>query len=249
MKRRIYGLATALTLITAGAVVAEAQIMSAQDREAFGAQVRSYLLENPEVLEEAQRVLEERRATAAADRDAQLVLANWDALYKDPMNPVLGNPEGLLTVVIFNDYNCGHCRATAPDLERFVELNPDTRLIVKEFPVLGAPSVIAASFAIAIWDLGGPEAYAIVKKRLFEDGPDPDAQALRDLATEVGVDADEMTQKMGSEEVRSHLQRNVNLADALEIQGTPGLLFNDVVIRGRIPFETMVQVKQHLEGR
>ena len=248
MRKRLYGLATALTLISAGVVAADTQ-MTAEERTRFGAEVRAYLLENPEVLEEARQVLEERRAAAAAERDAQMVADHLEGLYGDPMSPVLGNPEGTLTVVKFNDFNCGHCRATAPDLARFLEENPDARLIVKEFPVLGPQSVVAASFAVAIWDLGGPEAYEAVKDRLFSDGPDPDAQALRDLAAEVGVDPDALTARMGSEEVRAHLQRNVNLAAALEIQGTPGLLFEDVIIRGRIPYEMMVQVRDHLKNR
>jgi len=248
MRGRIYGIATALTLISAGVVAADTQ-MGLEDRARFGAEVRAYLLENPQVLEEARQVLEERRAAAAAERDAQMVADHIEALYEDPMSPVMGNPEGTLTVVKFNDFNCGHCRATAPDLTRFLEENPDARLIVKEFPVLGPQSVIAASFAVTIWDLGGPEAYETVKERLFTAGPDPDAKALRDLAAEVGVDPDEMTARMGSPEVRAHLQRNVDLAAALEIQGTPGLLFEDVIIRGRIPYEMMVQIRDHLDSR
>jgi protein-disulfide isomerase len=248
MRGRIYGIAAVLSLISAGVVAADTQ-MVLTDRALFGAEVRAYLLENPEVLEEARQVLEERRAAAAAERDAQLVADHLETLYDDPMSPVLGNPEGTLTVVKFNDFNCGHCRATAPDLSRFLEQNPDTRLIIKEFPVLGPRSVIAASFAVTIWDLGGPEAYETVKERLFAGGPEPDAQALRDLASEVGVDPDEMTARMGSEEVRAHLQRNVDLAAALDIKGTPGLIFEDLIIRGRIPYEVMTQIRGHLDTR
>lgn len=249
MKTRVYGLATALTLISTGAMATDVASMSPQEREAFGAEVRSYLLENPEILEEAQAVLEERRAAAERERDAQLVADNLEALYGDEMSPMLGDPAAPYTVVKFNDFNCGHCRAVEPDLAEFIDQNPDYKLIVKEFPVLGPDSVIAASFAVAMYEMGGAGAYEQVKTRLFGDEGPKTAEYYRDLADELGVDPDEMTARMGSQEVRAHLQSNVNLANEMEIRGTPGLLFEDVVVRGRIPLEVMGQIRRHIDNR
>ena len=249
MRRQVYGIATALTLISTGAMATDIATMSPEEQRAFGAEVRNYLLENPEVIEEAQKVLEESRAAAAQERDAQMVADNIEALYGDTLSPVLGDPNAPFTVVKFNDFNCGHCRAVEPDLALFLEQNPDYKLIVKEFPVLGPQSVIAASFAVTIYDLGGSEAYGTVKSRLFADEGPKGAEYFRDLAVEVGVDPDLMTERMGSEEIREHLQSNVNLAGELEIQGTPGLLFEDVIIRGRIPLEMMGQIRRHLDTR
>jgi len=249
MKTRVYGLATALTLISTGAMAADVASMSPQEREAFGAEVRSYLLENPEILEEAQTVLEERRAAAERERDAQLVADNLEALYGDEMSPMLGDPVAPYTVVKFNDFNCGHCRAVEPDLAEFIDQNPDYKLIVKEFPVLGPESVIAASFAVTMYEMGGAGAYEEVKSRLFADERPKTAEYYRDLAGELGVDPDQMTVRMGSPEVRAHLQRNVDLAAEMEIRGTPGLLFEDVVVRGRIPLEVMGQIRRHIDTR
>jgi protein-disulfide isomerase len=249
MRRQVYGIATALTLISTGAMATDIATMSPQEREAFGAEIRTYLLENPELIEEAQAVLEERRAAAAQERDAQMVADNIEALQGDAMSPMLGDPSAPFTVVKFNDFNCGHCRAVEPDLAAFIEENPDYKLVIKEFPVLGPNSVIAASFAVTIYEMAGSEAYVQVKSRLFGDEGPKGAEYFRDLAAEVGVDPDLMTERMGSEEVRAHLQRNVNLAAELEIQGTPGLVFEDVIIRGRIPLEVMGQIRGYIDNR
>ena len=249
MRRRIYGLATAITLISTGAMATDLATMSPQEREAFGAEVRSFLLENPEVIEEAQKVLEERRAESERERDAQLVADQLEPLYGDEMSPMIGDPAAPFTVVKFNDFNCGHCRAVEPDLAAFLEENPDYKLIVKEFPVLGPESVIAASFAVTVYDMAGTDAYATVKSRLFGDEGPKNAEYYRSLATEIGVDPDLITARMGSEEVRAHLQRNVDLARELEIQGTPGLIFEDVIIRGRIPLEVMGQIRGYVDNR
>lgn len=249
MRRQVYGLATAMALIGAGAMALNLAEMNTEERAAFGAQVRSYLIENPEVIEEAQRALEKRQADAQQERDAQMVTDNIAVLHHDPMSPVLGDPNAPFTVVKFNDFNCGHCRATSPDLMTFLKENPDYKLVVKEFPVLGPDSVIAASFAVTVFELGGAAAYELAKVRLFEPGPEKTAEFYRALATEIGIDPDLMTERMGSEEVRAHLQRNVNLATAMEIRGTPALIFEDVVIRGRVPLETVIEIRTHIDNR
>jgi protein-disulfide isomerase len=249
MKSRFYGLATALTLISTGAMATDVASMTAEERAAFGAEVRSYLLENPEIIEEAQAVLEEKRAAAERERDAQLVADNLEELYEDPMSPMIGDPAAPFTVVKFNDFNCGHCRAVEPELAAFIDQNPDYKLIVKEFPVLGPNSVVAASFAVTMFELGGAGVYEEVKSRLFGDEGPKTADYYRSLASGLGIDPDEMTARMGSEDVRAHLQRNVDLARELEIRGTPGLLFEDVVVRGRVPLEVMGQIRRHIDTR
>jgi len=249
MRGRIVGSALAAALFATGAMGMDLTTLSPTERAAFQAEVRAYLLENPEVIEEAQQALEERRAATERERDAGLVAAHADQIYDDAMSPMIGDPDAPFTVVKFNDFNCGHCRAVEPDLAAFLEQNPDYKLVVKEFPVLGANSVIAASFAVTIFDLGGPGAYATVKSRLFSDEAPKTAEDYRALAAEVGVDPDLMSERMGGEEVRAHLQRNVDLAGALEIRGTPGFLFEDVIIRGRIPLETMGQIRGYVDNR
>jgi protein-disulfide isomerase len=250
MRKQVYGLATMLTLMSSGAMATDIMAMSPQEREMFGAEVRSYLMENPHVLDEVNQALEARRAEAQAERDAQMVVDNSETLYGDPLSPMIGSEDATFTVVKFNDYNCGHCRETAPDLIRFLEEHPDSRLIIKEYPVLGPESVIAASFAVTIWDLAGQEGYELVKERLFERAQGPrDAEFFRTLSAEAGVDPDLMTERMGSEEVRAHLQRNLNLANEMEIRGTPGLVFEDIIVRGRVPLEVMMQIRQHIETR
>ncbi|NBB96843.1 MAG: hypothetical protein GVY34_01540, partial [Alphaproteobacteria bacterium] len=64
----------------------------------FGAQVRAYLLQNPEVIFEAVAEFERRNAEAQGDMDVALVEANAEALFNDPMSWVGGNPEGDVTL-------------------------------------------------------------------------------------------------------------------------------------------------------
>ena len=84
--------------------------MTDAEREAFRAEVRAYLLENPEVLVEAMDVLQAQEEQAAANRDLEMLAANKDAIFNDPASWVGGNPEGDITLVEFVDYRCGYSR-------------------------------------------------------------------------------------------------------------------------------------------
>lgn len=218
MRQQVYGLTTALILISTAAMAADVGKRIPEERAAFGAVVRSYLLENPEVIEQAQAVLEERRAEAERKQDAQLVADNLETLHGDEMSPTLGDPHAPFT-------------------------------IVKELPILGPHSVVAASFAVATYTIGGAGAYTVVKERLFSDEGPKTAEHFRLLASELGIDPDEMTGWVGSREIRKHLQRNVDLARAMEIRGTPGLVFEDAVVRRRVSLEVMRQIWQHIDTR
>lgn len=72
-----------------------------------------------------------------------------NAILNDPEAPVGGNPKGSVPIVAFFDYNCPYCRATAPDLKRFVASDGEIRLVYKDWPILAISSVYGARLALA----------------------------------------------------------------------------------------------------
>ena len=81
--------------------------MTPAERAALRAEIRAYLLENPEVMVEVFAALDARRAAAEAADDASRIAAEAGALYDDPASWVGGNPAGDVTIVEFIDYRCG----------------------------------------------------------------------------------------------------------------------------------------------
>ena len=84
--------------------------LSDEERAQFRAEVRAYLLENPEVIMEAIEVLQNREAQAQAQADVDMVSDNAEAIFNDGFSWVGGNPDGDITLVEFLDYRCGYCR-------------------------------------------------------------------------------------------------------------------------------------------
>ncbi|MHA7886822.1 DsbA family protein [Roseicyclus sp.] len=212
------------------------------EREAFRAEVRSYLVENPEVLMEAFAVLEQRQAEAEVERDAMAVAANANALFASAFDVVLGNPEGDITVVEFMDYRCGFCRRAHPEVLDLVELDGNIRLVVKEFPILGEQSVLASRFAIATRVALGDEAYFEIFDAMMTMRGDMTQPALMALAEGLGLDSAAIVASLDDPLVRQTIDYNRALGERLQISGTPTFVFGDQMVRGYVPLDGMLEI-------
>ena len=110
-----------------------------------------------------------------------------DAIFDDGFSFVGGNPEGGVTVVEFLDYQCGFCRRAHPDVAELIASDGDIRWIVKELPILGPGSELAARAAVATLIAEGPERYAALNDRLMRLEGQVDDASLDGALTETGA--------------------------------------------------------------
>ncbi len=239
--RRI-ALALSLCLMPFAAVAGGLGEMTPAEKDAFRAEVRQYLLENPDVIVEAMQVLQDRKTQAAAQADIDMLHANAEAIFEDPASWVGGNPDGTVTIVEFMDYRCGYCRKAYGEVEDLVKTDGNIRFVVKEFPILGDDSVISSKFAIAMRILHGDDAYKAAHDGLIGLRGSPDADTLGRLAASLGFDAAELTAKMESPEVMAVIQANHALAGQLNITGTPTFVIGDQMLRGYVPEADMQKI-------
>ncbi|MFC7704956.1 DsbA family protein [Plastorhodobacter daqingensis] len=243
--RLTLGLASGLVAGLALAAPADAfdiGAMSAPEREAFGEAVRSYLMENPEVLVEAITVLEQRQFAQAAENDGALIAMNRDAILDDGHSWVGGNLEGDVTLVEFVDYRCGFCRRAHPEVEALIAQDGNIRLILKEFPILGEQSTLASRFAVAVQQQAGDDSYKAAHDALMELRGDVTIPTLERLAGELGLDAPAVIAHMNAESVSEVLRANHQLAERLRISGTPTFILEDQMLRGYLPLEGMQEM-------
>lgn len=244
------GLAAAalLTTTSLGAFALDLSDMSSDERAAFRAEVRAYLLDNPEVLMEAVDVYNQRQQAVQEESEQQLIAAHADEIYNAEADLVLGNPEGSLTFVEFLDYRCGYCKKAYPDVKNLLEEDGDIRLIIKEYPILGEESVLASRFAIAAKFVEGTEAYADIHNALMEARGSLTQSALNRIASDLGLNAEAIEAAMGSDEVNAVLAANQQIGAILQITGTPTFIMDDQMVRGYVPYEGMLQIVDELRG-
>ena len=218
------------------------------ERAQFRAEVRSYLMENPEVIMEAVGQLQKRDAEAQAQADFTLVSANADAIFNDGFSYVGGNPEGDFTIVEFMDYRCSYCKKAFPEVEKIIKGDGNIRFIVKEMPILGEQSMLGARFAIATKIVAGDEAYKSMHDALMSFNGDITPTSLKRLAESFSLDPAAITEKMDSAEVTEAIEKTRALADALQISGTPTFVMEDEMLRGYVPYDQMKAIVKEKRG-
>jgi len=186
-------LGIAASMLAAGPVVgADEPKLTQQEIEKI---VHDYLLREPEVLAEALRRLQQRQSAAAAQKAKQAVRDHQQALLSDQTSPVEGNAQGKVTIVEFFDYRCVHCRRVASTLDQLVRSNASVRVVYKNFPVLGEPSVLAARAAVAAQQQGG---WPKLHRAMLAYEGDFTTDSILALGASVGLDSAKLKTDMMS---------------------------------------------------
>lgn len=230
----------------AGGALAWATPAPVQANELSGSQkaeiekiVHDYLLANPEVIRDAINELDKRRKIAEADSRQRVVADSAERLFNSVNQAVIGNPAGNITLVEFFDYNCGYCKRSLDDIVKLIESNPDLRVVLKDFPVLGPGSTEAAEVATALrQQFKGEKFWEFHRKLLASRGSIGKAQALS-VAKELGADAAKLEKDMKSPEVHAAIQEVMEIADQLNLTGTPSWVLDKDVIVGAIGYSQL----------
>ena len=222
--------------------------LSDEERALFRAEVRAYLMENPEVIMQAVEQLQNREAEAQAQADLSLVSANAAAIFDDGFSYVGGNPDGDITLVEFQDYRCGYCKRAHGEVAKLLETDGNIRLIIKELPILGDQSVLASRFAIAVKQVAGAESYKAVNDALMTFKGDVTLVSLRRISDTFGLDGDAIEARMNSDDVTMEIAQTRALAQALQISGTPTFVMHDELLRGYLPYDQMLAIVGEKRG-
>jgi protein-disulfide isomerase len=197
--------------------------------------IKNYLVAHPEVVEEAMTELSKRQATAEAAKSEAAVTDNADKIFNSPRGVVLGNKDGDVTFVEFFDYNCGYCKRAMADMLDLLKTDPKLKVVLKEFPVLSEGSVEAAKVAVAVrmQDPGGKKYLDFHQKLLGGRGVADKARAMA-AAKDAGLDTARIEKDMASPEVKSTIDENLKLAEAMGMNGTPSYVIGKQVVIGAI---------------
>ncbi|HEY7763639.1 MAG TPA: DsbA family protein [Aestuariivirgaceae bacterium] len=217
---------------------AAAQEFSDQQKQEIEKLIKEYLISNPEVIKEAIQELERRQLQAANEAAKKTIGERAKEIYRAEEDLVLGNAAGEVAVVEFFDYNCGYCKRAIPEIEKLIQSDKNVKVIIKEFPILGAGSIIAAKAALASRLQGK---YAEFHAALTGFDGVKDEESVMQVATQLGLDVTKLKADMESDAVAEVIRRNYSLAEALSINGTPSFIIDDALEPGYVSFDVLAQ--------
>lgn len=161
-----------------------------------------------------------------------------DAVLNDPDAPIMGNPQGDVTLVEFFDYQCPFCKRMHPTLTDVVAEDGNVRLVMKDWPIFGAPSLRASQLALGAVSL---EAYEAVNEALMAtEAKLDDGQVDAAVAEAVSVENAMKAYTDKREVWDALLDRNDFQATALGFRGTPAFAIGTTLYAGALDRKTLV---------
>lgn len=145
---------------------------------------------------------------------------------------VAANPKGKVTLNEFYDLNCPYCRKASADIDELVKSNPNLRLVLVPFPVLGIPSILAARVEYAVAKLATPQQFYKFHRLVYAGRGVVDDKRAFEAAQAIGLDMAKVNDLARAESFGKDMTAHVHLGDALGIQATPGLVIKGVTIVG-----------------
>lgn len=227
--------ALALVVLASPAARADSALTPTQTKEIDGL-IHDYILAHPDVIVEALQAAQDK---ADADRHAAAESAldkHRDALLHDPASPVLGNPDGDVTLVEFFDYRCPYCKSSAPTIAELIRKDPRLRVVMKEFPVLGAESTYASRVALVAARHGK---YAAFHETVLGYKGTLDNARTLELAAQIGLDPKQTAVEAEDPKLDAMITANIDLAHALAIDGTPSFVIGKFIIPGVVTMDDL----------
>jgi protein-disulfide isomerase len=192
---------------------------SKEEEAQIRAIVRDYLVNNPEVLEEAQKALQAKRDAEARKKQAEI----GKSITADQRLMAFGPANAAITLIEFYDYNCPYCKVSVTWMSKLVRDRKDVRVIFVDFPILGPTSQEAAMAAVASAKQGKSlqfhQEMMATKGRLTSD-------AINQAARKVGMDVSRLRRDMNDPAIAKLLDDNRARAIAAGVEGTPTFMLN-----------------------
>jgi protein-disulfide isomerase len=198
-----------------------AETMSPEQTKAIEKIVHDYLVAHPEVLMEALQAAQDKDSADKLAHSEANIRKHRDQLYNDADSQVGGNPKGDVTIVEFFDYRCPYCKQVQPLLESLLRSDRDLRIVYKEFPILGPASTYATKMALASRAQGK---YPAFHRAMMDTKGNIDDKAVDRVAAAVGIDVAKAKAAMDAPAVEAVIEKDLALAEALDINGTPSFV-------------------------
>ena len=192
----------------------------------FDGRVRSYLLENPEILQEVSVALQAKEERALTESINQRAASVPSLLAADPRDPAFGPADARVTVVEFFDFRCPGCKSTAPEVLRLMQAHPDVRFVFKDWPILDRGTVDTSHYAARAAQAAHLQGKYLPVFRALMAEPALTKAAVDRILTANGVALPAARAAMAGPEIARHLADIQLSAASLGLQGTPTFFIN-----------------------
>ncbi|MBE9063252.1 thioredoxin domain-containing protein [cf. Phormidesmis sp. LEGE 11477] len=182
-----------------------------------------------------------------AEWDARMaeIQAVVDATPRDQLigsSATKGPSDAEVMILKFSDFQCPYCAIAAANMKTFTEDHEDDVLYVyKQLPLVSIHPE-AKPAAKASWAAEQQGQFWIYHDGLFAFQDRLGEDYYVELAEQIGLDVEQFNQDRNSPEAEAAVNQDIELADALDIRGTPNFLVTNTDQSFLFPGNTPLEV-------
>ena len=210
-------------------------VTNSLSKEQLNAAIKEYIINNPEDLVTALESLQQKKANDSVKQASDYLEENKELIEKADSPPILGNPEGDITIIVFYDYNCSFCKKANENVNEIIATDPGIKVILRPLPILGGTSMYAAKTALAIQKIS-PENFSIIHDAIMQM-KEISEETIKTLVVKHNIDYAMVDNEINSFSIKQLINKNFELAKGLGIQGAPSYIINGHFVPGLIAVE------------
>lgn len=206
------------------------------DYNSLNSSIENFIKSNPEVVSKTLEAFHEgkqREIQKEAIKTGMRILT--EDLDSGKIMTFAGNPKGSIKVVAFFDYSCSFCLRMLDVNKKILDKHSEVQMIFIELPMLGAESLEAAKFAIAVSFLDQSK-YLDFQTKLFNSDLTRNKDNLLKIAVEAGIDPIKLQQFLENKDnvavIEQRIKQNSIIANKIRLQGTPTYVVGDEILVG-----------------
>ncbi|NEP16360.1 MAG: thioredoxin domain-containing protein [Leptolyngbya sp. SIO4C1] len=162
-------------------------------------------------------------------------------------SPTKGSSEADVVLFKFSDFQCPYCAVAAGEMKTFMDGREDVLYVYKHFP-LNSIHPEATPAAKAAWAAQQQDQFWIYHNGLFANQDRLGEALYVELAEQIGLDMEKFNRDRSSDTAAAAVQTDLELAEALQLGGTPTFLMNDLLIPAGAPIEFFEEATARLKA-
>ncbi|MGC2160332.1 MAG: thioredoxin domain-containing protein [Silvibacterium sp.] len=171
--------------------------------------------------------------------------------------PSRGAADKKFELVEFADFECPHCKAAQPTIQRLLTDFPQAHFVFENFPLVSihTEAFKAAAYSVCVAQQAGDAAFFKYVDAVFDNQqaltPDASDSTLGDAATKLGLSASKVGACSYSQAAKDAVNASLKLGKDLNVDETPTLFINGRMVPvgevadGQLPYETLKQIVEY----
>ena len=193
------------------------------DKDKIEKLVKNFLIKNPDFLKS---ILDDHKISIENQKKQNAIKA-----LEDIDNPGIYQKQANITIYEFFDYNCGYCKSVVKTIMDVLSEDKKINFVFVEFPILSQQSYIAAKAAIASKK---QNLYNKFHLSLMKIKGRVDEEKVFNTAKKIGLNINQLKIDMNNPEVEQVLKKNREIANLLNLNGTPAFVIGDIIYPGAL---------------